>query len=75
MTSRLLWLIWYGPEFLHLKFSVLYDQISDNVTNILSEIWSTYYPSMEEFDTCAGQIRDFLRKNLVQRNITEFFCT
>ena len=28
MTSRLLRPIWYGPEFLHLKFSVLYDQIS-----------------------------------------------
>ena len=36
MTSRLLWPIWYGPEFLHLKFSVSYDQISDNMTNIFS---------------------------------------
>jgi len=27
---------------------------------------------MEELDTLAGQI-DFLRKDLVQRNITEFF--
>ena len=32
------------------------------------------FPSMEEFDTFAGQIRDFLRKDLVQRNITEFFA-
>ena len=47
-------------EFLHLKFSVLYDQILDNMTNILSEIWSTYHQSMEEFDTLAGQISDFL---------------
>ena len=28
---------------------------------------------MEEFDSFAGQIRDFLRKDLVQRNITNFF--
>lgn len=32
------------------------------------------FPSMEEFDTFAGQIRDFLRKDLVQRDITEFFA-
>ena len=44
------------------------------MTNILSEIWSTYYPSMEEFDTFAGQISDFLRKHLVQRDVTEFFA-
>ena len=31
------------------------------------------FPSMEEFDTFAGQIRDFLRKDLVQRN--RVFCT
>ena len=36
MTSRLLWPIWYGAEFLHLKFSVYYHQISDNMTNIFS---------------------------------------
>ena len=28
------------------------------------------FPSMEKFDTFVGQIRDFLRKDLVQRNIT-----
>ena len=52
----------------------MYDQILDNTTNILFEIWSTYYPSMEEFDTFAGQIRNFLRKDLVQWDITEFFA-
>ena len=44
------------------------------MTNILSEIWSTYYPSMEEFDTFTGQISDFLRKHLAQRDVTEFFA-
>ena len=28
---------------------------------------------MIDFDTFAEQIRDFLRKDLVQRNITDFF--
>ena len=42
------------------------------MTNILSAIWSTYYLSMEEFDTFAEQIRDFLRKDLAQLEITEF---
>ena len=32
------------------------------------------FPSMEEFDTFARQISDFLRKDLVQRGITEFFA-
>jgi len=36
MTSRLLWPIWYSPEFLHLKFSIYYDQILDNMANIFS---------------------------------------
>jgi len=29
---------------------------------------------MEEVDTFAGQIREFLRKDLVQRNINKFFA-
>jgi len=32
------------------------------------------FSSMEEFDTFAGHIRDYLRKDLVQRNITELFA-
>ena len=28
---------------------------------------------MEEFDTFAGQTRDFLQKDVVQRNIIDFF--
>ena len=54
------------------KFFGLYDQILDDMTNILSEIWSTYYPSMEELDTFAGQISDFLRKHLVHATLPSF---
>jgi len=32
------------------------------------------FSSMEEFDTFAGQTRDFLRKYLVQRSISDFFA-
>jgi len=31
-------------------------------------------PSLEEFDTFAGQIRDLLQKDLVQLNILNLYC-
>ena len=32
------------------------------------------FPSMKEFDTFTGQIRDFLQKDFVQRYNTQFFA-
>ena len=73
MTSRLLRPIWCCPEFLRLKFSVLYDQILYNMTNIF-EIWSTHYQSIEKFDTFAGQIRSFSKKiiNYISETLPSF---
>ena len=64
------------------NFSI--ENSSFNTTNLFSSLllqyWYNifhatyvYFPSMEEFDTFAGLIRDFLQKDLVQQIIIDIF--